>query len=326
MAKNIQIVKQSTIELPGISSYKLVVSAINAQNMSDKVFVKQRIRNFAKNTIDDTFVAVCTPAQLEDFEEDAPAEGTSYFRANTIELISRTPEHLVEVFDSLIYEVKKLVVDLTDLENLSQAEIYNISADSAVALVGTSPVVTSIFRNNSAQSITVNFTPGGAIPGYSVIDYQYSLDGGNTWKDRLPRSTSSPLVIYGLDNETIYNLAIRGYMGGIKYGPASTSLAVNIVAPPTAPSITAITPGNTQLSIAFTAPENVIISNYEYSVNNGATWITRTPASAQSPLVVTSLLNGTTYTVKIRGINSSGYGVSSVSAAGTPTAPAPPSP
>jgi hypothetical protein len=135
MSKSIQIVKQSTVEIPGISSYKLVVSTANAQNMPDKIFVKQRTRNFAKDSIDDTFVAVCTPVQLEDFEEDAPGEGTSYFRTNTIELVGRTPEYLTEVFDSLLYETQKLVVDLTDLDNLSVAEVYNITANGPITVV-----------------------------------------------------------------------------------------------------------------------------------------------------------------------------------------------
>ena len=128
MSKSIQISKQSTIELPDIMSYKLVVRTQNPQDMPGKIFVKQRIRNFAKDSFDDTFVAVCTPAQLEDFEEDSPGQGTSYYRTDSIELIARTPEMLQTVFDSLLYETKKLVVDLTDLENLSDAAVYNVSA------------------------------------------------------------------------------------------------------------------------------------------------------------------------------------------------------
>jgi len=218
MSKSIQIVKHSTIELPDISSYKLVVRAENAQNMPDKIFVKQRIRNFAKNTIDETFVAVCTPTQLEDFEEDAPGEGSSYFRTNQIELVGRTPEWLVTVFDSLLYETKKLVVDLTDLDSLSEATVYNITAIDAVAELSSAP---------------------------------------------------------------------------------------------TAPAITYVTPGVTQLSVFFTAPSAGNVVNYEYSTNNGATWISRSPISASSPLVVSGLTSNTSYTIKIRGVNSIGFGVSS---------------
>jgi hypothetical protein len=128
MAKSIQISKKSTIELPDISSYKLVVETLNAQDMPDKIFVKQRITNYSKQDFDGVFVAVCTPVQLEDFEEDAPGHGTSYYRTNTIELVARTPEYLQEVFDSLLYEVTKLVNDLNALDDLGDAQVYTIGA------------------------------------------------------------------------------------------------------------------------------------------------------------------------------------------------------
>jgi hypothetical protein len=128
MSISIQISKRSTIEVPEISSYKLVVEAINAQNMPNKIFVNQRVRNFAKAQTEDFFVAVCTPVQLEDFMEDAPAESSSYYRTNRIELIGRTAEMVQTVFDSLLYEVKKLVVDLSDLEQLTEAEVFNVTA------------------------------------------------------------------------------------------------------------------------------------------------------------------------------------------------------
>ena len=71
MPKSIQLYKQSTIPVPGISSMKLVVEARNNQEMTDKIFVYQRVRNFASGDFEDTFVAVCTPTQLEDFGENS---------------------------------------------------------------------------------------------------------------------------------------------------------------------------------------------------------------------------------------------------------------
>lgn len=128
MAKNIQILKRSTVEIPDISSYKLVLEAVNAQNMPSKIFVNQRIRNFSKGTTDDSFAAVCTPVQLEDFAEDSPDPGSSYYRTSMVEIVVRTPEMLQTAFDSIIYEVKKLVADLEALEDLSSEEVYNIGA------------------------------------------------------------------------------------------------------------------------------------------------------------------------------------------------------
>jgi hypothetical protein len=291
--------------------------------MSDKVFVKQRVRNFAKDSIDDTFVAVCTPVQLEDFEEDAPGEGSSYFRSNTIELIGRTPEYLTEVFDSLMYEVKKLVIDLTDLDSLSAARVYTLAAQDPVVETTNAPTIGGVVRTYSTESMSVTFTPGAPTVGGTPLDYQYSLDGGASWFDRVPRRTTSPLTIYGLNNESTYNLKLRAYLGGGKYGSMSSAMPVNVVLPPaapTAPEITEVVSGSTQLSIAFNAPIAVLVENYEYSVDAGAHWTARSPASTSSPLVITGLNNGTEYTVKIRGINTLGYGVSSVTATGTPLA------
>ena len=135
MAKSIHISKRSTSALPDISSYKLEVLATNAENMPDKIFVKQRVRNFARGGSEDFFVAVCTPAQLEDFAEDSPDGTTSFFRTNTIDLVARTAEELQAVFDSLLYETKKLVVDLTDLEKLDVEEIYVVNAEDPITIL-----------------------------------------------------------------------------------------------------------------------------------------------------------------------------------------------
>lgn len=113
--------------IPHISSYKLVLEAVNAENMPNKIFVNQRITNFAKGTIDDSFAAVCTPVQLEDFPEDQPEAGSSYYRTNVIEIVVRTPEMLQTAFESILYEVKKLVIDLEDLDNLTKPTLYNVN-------------------------------------------------------------------------------------------------------------------------------------------------------------------------------------------------------
>lgn len=221
MAKSIKIVKKSTVELPDISSYKLVVQAIEPVEMDGKVFIKQRIRNFAKETTDDIFVGVCTPTQLEDFEEDAPGHGTSFFRTDSIELVARTPEVIQEVFSSLVYEVKKLVVDLTDLESLQDEEIYSISALDPVVQVLPAPTIQTITATSTSLSIT--FSAPAEIVGPPVENYQYSLDGGTTWKDRLPRSVVSPLVISRLTANTTYNVQLRAVNNSFAQGRATAS-------------------------------------------------------------------------------------------------------
>jgi len=86
---------------------------------------------------------------------------------------------------------------------------------------------------------------------------------------------------------------------------------------PGAPTITSITPGNTSLSVAFTAGTGTI-TNYQYSTNNGTTWVTRSPLSVASPISITGLTNGTSYTVVIRALNGATTGEISNSIVATP--------
>jgi len=95
---------------------------------------------------------------------------------------------------------------------------------------------------------------------------------------------------------------------------------------PGAPTISAITAGNGQLSVAFTAPgsdSGASITNYDYSIDDGVTWVTPSTPSTVSPIVITGLTNATAYPVKIRARNSVGYGTASNSVSGTPVAPSP---
>ena len=87
---------------------------------------------------------------------------------------------------------------------------------------------------------------------------------------------------------------------------------------PGVPTNLLVTPINTGGEIQFNAPSSSggsAITNYEYSTDNGATWVTPSPAVTASPLVISSgLTNCTSYQVKIRAVNASGSGTASASA------------
>ena len=88
-----------------------------------------------------------------------------------------------------------------------------------------------------------------------------------------------------------------------------------------APTIGAVTAGNAQVSVAFTAPACVgggAISSYTAFANCG---VYRT-TGASSPLVVTGLTNGTAYTFKVIATNAYGPSYpSAASASATPILP-----
>jgi hypothetical protein len=92
-----------------------------------------------------------------------------------------------------------------------------------------------------------------------------------------------------------------------------------------APTITGITEGNHELTVAFNAPATsggVTVTDYKYSIDNGATYVSA--GVTASPIIITGLTNGTTYDVKIRAVNSAGDGTESAAVQATPTAPAVP--
>lgn len=90
-----------------------------------------------------------------------------------------------------------------------------------------------------------------------------------------------------------------------------------------APNIETISPGNDQLSVAFTAPKSdggSDITNYQYSTNGGTSFISCSPTQTTSPIVITGLINGTSYNVQLRAINGiAGYGTATASKAATPS-------
>jgi len=91
---------------------------------------------------------------------------------------------------------------------------------------------------------------------------------------------------------------------------------------PSAPTDVTITPGDGQLSVAFTAPSDnggYPITNYQYSTDGGSTFTAVDPASTASPVVISGLSNGTTYPVRLRAVVAeSGEGDASTPVDGTP--------
>jgi hypothetical protein len=85
-------------------------------------------------------------------------------------------------------------------------------------------------------------------------------------------------------------------------------------AAPPAPTITHVTPSDGTLAVLATTPQSpswFANTNYEYSLDDGATWTTRAPASATFPLEIGGLVNGVAYQLRLRGVNSAGPGLPS---------------
>lgn len=87
---------------------------------------------------------------------------------------------------------------------------------------------------------------------------------------------------------------------------------------PSAPTITSLVAGNQTITINFTAPGSdggSAITDYKYSLNSGS-YISS--GTTTSPITVTSLTNGTSYTITIVATNSNGDSSASNSLSETP--------
>lgn len=126
---NISILRKSVAFDEQLGSYRMTIEVTVADGITSKIFVNQRLRNFVKNNFEDVFVAVATPAQIEDFAEDAPLEGSSYFRTNKIDVISRNYDYLESVFDDIVWNIQKLITDQEALSILETDGTYTITSD-----------------------------------------------------------------------------------------------------------------------------------------------------------------------------------------------------
>jgi hypothetical protein len=85
------------------------------------------------------------------------------------------------------------------------------------------------------------------------------------------------------------------------------------------PLLTSVTASAGTLSLAVTGPGGVTLPdfqplNYEYSVDDGVTWVARSPASTASPIVIDGLADFTPYQVRLRTANVAGSGTPSPAA------------
>ena len=94
---------------------------------------------------------------------------------------------------------------------------------------------------------------------------------------------------------------------------------------PSAPTGLAATPGDGSATILFTpgAPGSAAITNYEYSLDGGTTWLPINPAVTTSPVVISGLTNGVTYSVTLRAVSSAGNGAASSAVSVTPSGSGP---
>jgi len=198
----------------------------------------------------------------------------------------------------------------------------NLSARTAD--IPPAPIPYSTIAGNGA--ITLLYTqPGDG--GSPITNYQYSFNNGVTFTPFSPAvGNTGSQIITGLSNISSYNLALKAVN---TFGPSATysTIAGSTFYPPPRPISLSATPGNSTVTIAFTqnGDGGTPITNYKYSFDSNTYTSFPAPGFQSSPVTLSNLYNGSTYSIYLKATNIIGDSASSesvsASTAGPPPAP-----
>ncbi len=162
----------------------------------------------------------------------------------------------------------------------------------------------------------------------TIRKYRVSTDGDTNFADIEGSSyTTTTHIVTGLSNGTAYTLALRA-VNAIGEGPASTANARPLWG---APANLSATPGDRQVTLTWTDPDDSTITKYQVSTDGGVTFTViggsnaatiATTVTHLSDDPATRLSNGITYTLELRAANASDQGAEA-SATARPLWPAP---
>lgn len=270
--------------------------------------------------------------------EMAPDNTTAYvcFRAPIVPVTSRTKALIVPVtnFTALFSANPTTGINATfgtpielNLGGRGIREIKKNASGQYIIIAGPVNAATDIAPSNFvlyAWSGDANDAPYALTTSLSSVSVVGSYEGIVSVPDPLSNGSTIQLSVDNGD-AVYYNDAIIAKDLSQSNFKKSTSLNVTIsgvIDPASAPVITTITPGNQQLSVAFTPPTSnggSAITDYKYSTDGGVSFVSA--GTTSSPLVISGLTNGVTYMVQILAVNLVGDGAPSSTVNGTPELP-----
>jgi hypothetical protein len=172
---------------------------------------------------------------------------------------------------------------------------------------------TSLVATPGDRIATISFTAPSSTGGAAITNYSYAIGSTNstsglTFVDLNPVKTSSPVTVangLNLANGTTYYVFLKA-INSAGSSVASTSVMVTPATTPSAPtSLSCGSPCSSNIS--FTAGSNggSAITNYKYSIDGGE-YVALSPADSTSPVTIPGLINGVSYTIKLRAVNAIG--------------------
>ena len=143
--------------------------------------------------------------------------------------------------------------------------------------------------------------------GEPITRYEYEQDGSGTWISTGSAETS--YTVMELTNGQSYTFRVRA-VNSIGGGAPTPSLsATPATTEPDAPESLEATAGDGQVELRWTAPPDDggdPVTHYEYEQDGSGIWIST--GSDETTHTVTGLVNGQSYTFRVRAVNDRGHG------------------
>jgi hypothetical protein len=179
------------------------------------------------------------------------------------------------------------------------------SSSFIAATVPNAPSITGVTRGPNAAivALSANGDGGNAVTSYTATCV--SSDGGTT---QSALNTTSPVMVGSLDNGNTYTCTAvaTNDFGDSAASAASSAFVVATV--PDAPGLTTVDLGSNSAIVAFTANANGgdTISGYTVTCTSSDGGDPQSASDTASPITVTSLSNGNSYTCAAVATNSVG--------------------
>jgi hypothetical protein len=181
----------------------------------------------------------------------------------------------------------------------------NVTPVAPVTLPG-APTINSV--TPGVSQATVNFSPP-ADNGGGTLDFIATCGGMQA------AGPSSPITVFGLANATMHSCTVLAH-NSAGNGPASAALNVTLPSPPDAPTGLVATPLNASTSISFSP-----VFDGGSPITSFLATCTPGPVNSQSgasPITISGLANGTTYSCTVAATNGVGASASSAPVNVTP--------
>jgi hypothetical protein len=194
--------------------------------------------------------------------------------------------------------------DIYSNTQTSYIEVYTSSGWSQLGVIPSIPTIgtatdvgTSRAYNNAAASVT--FTPGSG--GGLVTTFTITSNPGSITAS----GSSSPIVVTGLSSNTAYTFNVTATNPYGNAVPSNQSSSITATSIPQVVSGVTATPGNLTASVAFT-PGATGGKSVTYTVTPSPSTSPSTFTGASSPISVTGLTQGTSYTFGVVASNANG--------------------